>query len=192
VGLLSIKGSEMAAIKHLKVVLASADIPYETWCKSSTKTLQHLLDEITSGESVLVPDDKHVIKRQVSIVGIDVFYETPAGDRLKLEESKQVFKNGMARVRTLPCSVSEKMNESEKPHDAAVRGLREELSLNGEFSLSYDGQSFESAVSPSYPGLQSEYVTHRFTVLLNDEQHSPDGYIETQNDKKTHFEWQHE
>lgn len=182
----------MAAIKHLKVVLASADIPYETWCKSSTKTLQHLLDEITSGESVLVPDDKHVIKRQVSIVGIDVFYETPAGDRLKLEESKQVFKNGMARVRTLPCSVSEKMNESEKPHDAAVRGLREELSLNGEFSLSYDGQSFESAVSPSYPGLQSEYVTHRFTVLLNDEQHSPDGYIETQNDKKTHFEWQHE
>ncbi len=181
----------MNTLKHLEIVLNPADIPYETWGNSSTKTLQHLFDEITSGESVLVPDEKHAIKRQVNVVGIDVFYETPAGDRLKLEESKQVFKNGMARVRTLPCSVSEKMNESEKPYDAAVRGLREELSLNGEFSLSYDGQSVESAVSPSYPGLHSEYVTHRFTVLLSDEQYSPDGYIETQDDKKTHFEWQY-
>jgi hypothetical protein len=103
VGLLSIKGSEMAAIKHLKVVLASADIPYETWCKSSTKTLQHLLDEITSGESVLVPDDKHVIKRQVSIVGIDVFYETPAGDRLKLEESSIQKRHGSRSHFALLC-----------------------------------------------------------------------------------------
>jgi hypothetical protein len=180
----------MQSIDQLKIVLNPADIPYEAWGSSSTKTLQHLFEEITSGESVLVPDDKHIIKRQVSVVGINVLYETPAGDRLKLEESKQVFKNGMARVRTLPCSVSEKMTDSEKPYDAAIRGLREELSLNGDFSLSYDGQSVESDVSPSYPGLHSEYVTNKFTVLLSDEQYSPDGYIETQDDKNTHFEWQ--
>jgi hypothetical protein len=71
-----------------------------------------------------------------------------------------------------------------------IRGIKEELGIEGDLSLREIGIEEETTDSPSYPGLKSHHIYHNFEVSLNDQQFNPDGYIEDQEDKTTYFIWE--
>ena len=89
-----------------------------------------------------------------------------------------------------PQAVSEKIKPDEDPKDAMIRGMREELGIEGEISLTETGADEQLLSSPSYPGLQSQYICHKFEATLNDQQFKPAGYVEEQEDKSTYFIWE--
>jgi hypothetical protein len=128
--------------------------------------------------------------RKVLVVGADIFYLSPEGKKFRLKEEKQVFKDGRERRRDLGTAVSEKMKPGENPKEAMVRGIAEELEIEGEINLTKIDTDEKLITSPSYPGLQSQYVTHKFEVALNEQQFNPDGYKEEQSDKSTYFIWE--
>jgi hypothetical protein len=82
------------------------------------------------------------------------------------------------------------MKPGENPKEAMVRGIAEELEIEGEINLTKIDTDEKLITSPSYPGLQSQYVTHKFEVALNEQQFNPDGYKEEQSDKSTYFIWE--
>jgi len=178
-------GQEIMALKNR---LEQAGISTAEWGKGEAKTLRHLAKELQEGDCSLVEDGSTLI-RTVIVGGADVFHET-SDATYRLVEEKQVFTDGRQRKRDLGHAVSEKMKPGENPAEAMARGLREELGISGELQLHYEGESSKTITSPSYPGLTSRYVNHRFTVFLGTDQFKPEGYIEVQYDKTTYFTWQ--
>jgi len=102
-----------------------------------------------------------------------------------LIETRQVFASGMTRQRHLP--PAEKMQPGERPIDTAMRCLREELGVAHDaidiIATSHPLRR-EVHVSPSYPGLATEYTFHtveaRVQGLPDDDfathEYSPDGH----------------
>jgi hypothetical protein len=176
---------EIAALRNR---LEQAGITTVEWGKGEAKTLAHLVKELREGECSLVEENGSLI-RTVIVGGSDVFHETPEG-LFRLKEEKQVFRDGRERRRDLGSAVSEKMKPDEVPVEAMVRGLCEELGINGAVSMHYNGESGRTVESPSYPGLTSRYINHKFTTFLSADQFRPEGYIEVQDDKSTYFIWQ--
>ena len=82
------------------------------------------------------------------------------------------------------------MKPNENPREAMLRGVKEELGIDGEINLTETEVGEKLIISPSYPGLQSQYVTYKFEAILNVKQFNPDGYIEEQSDKTTYFTWE--
>jgi 8-oxo-dGTP pyrophosphatase MutT (NUDIX family) len=175
-------------IASLRNRLEQAGISTTEWGKGEAKTLAHLVKELCEGDCSLVEENGTLI-RTVIVGGADVLYETPDGT-FRLKEEKQVFNDGRERRRDLGSAVSEKMKPDEAPGEAMVRGLREELGIRGDVALCYEGESGRTLESPSYPGLTSRYVNHKFTAILRADQFRPEGYIEVQDDKSTYFVWQ--
>lgn len=178
------------ALYALQQQLKCAGIDVSGWGKGSAKTLEHLQREIESGETVLITDKQGRLLRKVEVVSGNIFYISPDGKRYRLREYEQVFKDGRKRTRNLGEAVSEKMKPNEDPIDAMIRGVREELGIEGKISLTETGVDKQLLSSPSYPGLQSQYIRHMFEVILNDQQFRPDGYVEEQDDKNTYFIWE--
>lgn len=174
----------------LKQKLEGAGIDVDEWGKGQAKTLEHLQKEIECGETILVKGEQCELLRKVVVGGADIFYTSPEGKKYRLKEDRQIFKDGRERRRGLNHAVSEKMKDDENPNEAMVRGIKEELGLEGEVTLRELGSDTKTLSSPSYPGLQSQYVTHKFEVILNDSQFKPEGYIEEQKDKSTYFVWE--
>lgn len=183
--------TEMAVgqIESLKSRLQSFGIDLSLWGKGKAKTVDHLLEEVTSGEAVLEERDGKLI-RKTMVCKAEVFHTDAQGVRWHLKEEKQVFKDGRERVRTLNSSVSEKIKANEDPSESIKRGIAEELDLTGDFSVRSDGTAEEQDESPSYPGLKTVYVLYNFTVELRDDQFKPAGYQEEQKDKTTYFVWE--
>lgn len=182
--------SKEVDINALQRQLEGAGINVSEWGKEQAKTLAHLQKEIESGETVLVTGEQGELLRRVVVGGADIFYVAPDGKKYRLKEDKQVFKDGRERKRDLGQAVSEKMKPDENPKDAMIRGIREELGIEGEISLTETGVDEQLLSSPSYPGLQSQYIRHTFEATLNDQQFKPDGYVEEQEDKNTYFIWE--
>lgn len=178
------------AIQALKQQLAGAGIDVSAWGKGEAKTLEHLLREVESGETTLVTDEHGGLLRKVVVGGADVYHVSFDGKKYRLKEEKQVFKDGRERRRSLGHAVSEKMKPDENPYEAMIRGIREELGIEGELTLIEIGVDEPIPQTPSYPGLQSQYIRHKFEVLLDESQFRPEGYIEEQQDKSTYFVWE--
>lgn len=180
-------------IDTLKCRLADAGVNFSVWGDGnvSAKSIDNLLIEINNGEAELLVDKHGELLRQVNVIGVYVYYVSSEYGFLKLRETEQIFANGKRRTRDyLPHSMFEKMKPSETPEAAAIRGLREELGINVSLEL-FDYESSERiGESHSYPGLNTLYISHDFSVLLDDDQFKLDGYIEVQNDKTTHFGWE--
>lgn len=107
-------------------LLARHTIPFETWGTGGSKTFDHLLSELSAGESMLDEDKRFGLVRYSTVAGIDIFHKTETG-RHKLVEKKQIFSDGRERERNLKTSLSEKIKPGENPIDAALRGLKEEI-----------------------------------------------------------------
>ena len=178
-----------AAISSLRAQLEGAGISTSEWGKGEAKTLRHLVQELQEGECSLIADEQGALTRTVVVGGANVLYTSSEGQLFQLIEEKQVFNDGRERKRDLGSAVSEKMKPGEDPTQAMVRGIREELGISGDISISYEGHSEKTILSPSYPGLLSRYLNHKFTVTLQDSQFNPHGYVEVQSDKSTYFVW---
>lgn len=176
--------------EELSKMLTDAKIPVEQWGIGKAKTLEHLLQEINSGESELLPDPIVGCLRTLKVAMIDVCYRG-AGRCKTLHEERQVFVDGRERRRNLDSSLGEKMHSNEKPADVARRALNEELGIDDEalVFLSIDEFTRGPEESPSYPGLQSIYKMFRFQVDLPDNHFRPEGYSEVAPDKTTYFVW---
>lgn len=178
------------ATDALKKQLADADIDTSSWGTGQAKTLAHPQKEIESGETVFTIGETGKLLRRVVVGGADVYYQSPDGKKYRPKEDRQVFKDGRERRRDLGQAVSEKMKPDEDPKDAMIRGVQEELGISGETTLTETGTDVQRVTSPSYPGLESEYILHKFQTILADEQFDPEGYVEEQSDKNTYFVWE--
>ena len=178
------------ALNALRQRLERVGIDVSSWGRGQAKTLEHLQKEIDSGETVLTVGKENELLRKVVVGGADVCYVSPEGKRYRLKEEKQGFKDGRERRRDLGQAVFEKMKPDEDPKEAMTRGIREELGVEGEIILTEVGTVEQLLSSPSYPGLQSQYIRHKFEILLKDEQFKPEGYVEEQSDKSTYFVWE--
>lgn len=174
----------------MKQQLEGAGINVSEWGKRQTKTLAHLQKEIERGEAALITGEQGELLRRVVVGGVDIFYSLPDGKKYRLKEDKQVFKDGRERRRVFGQAVSEKIKPDEDPKNAMIRGIREELGIEGEISLTETGADEKLRSSLSYPGLQSQYIRYWFEATLKDQQFKPDGYIEEQEDKSTYFIWE--
>lgn len=186
----SFERSQEAAIDALKQQLESAGIDTSEWGKGEAKTVEHLQKEIESGETILITGEQGELLRKVVVGGADILYTSPEGKKYRLKEDRQVFKDGRERKRNLDQAISEKMKPDEDPTDAIIRGVREELDIEGDLSVTETGVEEQLLSSPSYPGLQSQYILHKFSITLVDSQFRSDGYVEEQEDKSTYFVWE--
>lgn len=181
---------ENSTINTLRKQLSAGGIDTSSWGTGQAKTLAHLQREIELGETVLTTGKNGELLRKVVGGGADIYYQSPDGKRYRLKEDRQIFKDGRERRRDLGQAVSEKMKPGEDPQTAMIRGVEEELGISGKILLTATGTVEERVSSPSYPGLESQYIRHTFQVTLNDEQFNPEGYVEEQVDKSTYFVWE--
>ena len=176
-------------ILDLKKALVEAGIPVEEWGTGKAKTINHLFDEINAGECTLVRQEGKLI-RTLRSLAINVFYRTPAGNRIILVEDKQVFTDGRVRQRSLESSLGEKLVPSEIPEHVVRRTILKELGIEGVFGFTAERPWTKGpVVSLSYPGLETFYQFFAFSVDLPDEFYRPEGYVEIQRDKTTYFVW---
>ncbi len=177
-------------IQFLKQCLEYAGIDLDTWGTGEAKTLHHLQKEIESAETALVTGAQGQLLRKVTVCAANVYHVSLEGKKYRLKEEKQIFKDGRERRRGLEQAVSEKMKPDEDPRNAMIRGMKEELGIQGEIFLEETAVEEQLLSSPSYPGLQSQYVRYIFRAILTGHQFKPGGYIEEQKDKSTYFVWE--
>lgn len=177
------------SLEQLKEQLKKANIDIGQWGKGTAKTVEHLLKEIKEGETALTTSKRGELLREVMVATADIYYTSPEGRRFKLEEKEQIFNNGRKRKRKLAPSISEKIKVDERPNRAITRGIKEELDVTGEIKLQAIRVDEETIESPSYPGLLSHYVLHRFEAELSKEQVDPKGYTEKRDKLTTYFVW---
>ena len=141
-------------LQKLKQWLTANEIDFSLWGSGSAKTVEHLWQELVEGETYL---QAHPPTRVCAVVQVII----QQGDKI-LIEAEQLFANGQRRNRdSLP---SEKMKLDEPYDTAAVRCLAEELSLDPK-SIDILHSTYRVEVelveSPSYPGLQTQYLLHK-------------------------------
>jgi len=137
-------------------------IPIGEWGRDGHKSIEDLWVEISMGDCIIQLDPP---TRIVQVVIGHVRH--PVDRSARLVELAQQLRDGTFRSRRRP--LAEKMRLNERPSEALMRGLREELR---EFAqeVRVDPQSyrmsFEEGPSPSYPGLRSVYIKHEFDVEI--------------------------
>ena len=149
----------LTSLGELEALLAASPIDLSTWGVDDAKTMADLWREIMAGETQLQVEP---LRRVVSVVQVII-----VRGNLVLVETQQVLQDGRTRSRELP--PSEKMHPGEHPADAATRCLREELEVEpGEVELVNTAHppTRQSRASPSYPGLQTDYLFHRVDVRV--------------------------
>lgn len=172
----------------LRALLSSFGVKYHLWGTGESKTLEHLIEELATGESSLVIVDQKLIWTSVC-ASVLITY----GD-LTLVEDRQVFNDG--RTRTRPqhygTSINEKLKPGENHYEGVVRALSEELGI--ELTVLdvpiYKGpKEIGPAPSQSYPELLSRFTRHEYLWEMSQGFYVPEGYVETQPDKTTYFIW---
>src|SRR5947209_5005992 len=118
---------------ELTALLGRYTIPFHTWGKGKAKTLEHLLQEVNSGEAVLQREGETLVQ-YLRVVLLDICYQD-GETRLKLKEEKQIFKDGRVRVRGYPASLSGKLEPDESPYAGAYRALRQELKITARIPI---------------------------------------------------------
>lgn len=188
---LAMESKENIGITELKKRLTDSGIDISQWGKGESKTIEHLGKEIAEGETVLENEEGGLI-RKVSIVGIKILYVSKYGKKYRLKEDRQIFSDGRERRRSFGHAVSEKIKIGESPELAVVRGVKEELGIDGVINPKKLWEDTKACSSPSYPGLISQYTRYEFELTLDDSQFKPEGYIEEQERLNTYFIWEEE
>ena len=144
-------------VQDLEVWLTENGIDTTTWGVQGTKSVQNLWDELVNGDAQLQLEPP---LRQVWVT--EVFIQRAGHILIELE---QAFGNGDTRSRRrVP---SEKMYAGETCETAALRCLQEELEAPKD-AITFLSPAQERAKqlkeSPSYPGLQTQYIFYRIAV----------------------------
>lgn len=164
------------------------------WGDNGSKPLSALYKEIQNGESIVYLDNAGNIIRNISYVGIEVYFTTDSRI-FRLYEDHQEFKNGFIKVRESQTEgVFEKMMIDEDPIVAGFRGIKEELGINARgvhLSAKKDNpQIFPPKNSKTYPGVLSVHTKHSLCAIIDRDSFKPEGYVEHQEDKTTYFKWE--
>ena len=175
-------------IEQIEQLLTSHGIDLSLWGVGATKTPRHILNEVSEGECLLKVENG-VLIREINVASATIYFESSSGIRFVLKETKQVYKNGSEKKRSNAGSVSEKLKSDEDPEAAMVRGIKEELGIEGSFSIEKLETNVEEKYSSAYPGLLCRYNVYNFKVDFPEELYNPDGYMEVQEDKTTYFNW---
>lgn len=175
----------------LEELLNSYEIDTSNWGTGNAKTIEHLLSEMINNEATLVISEDGKLLKKTEVARASVYYNNIDNGKLyRLVEDRQIFKDGRERRRNSKSrAVFEKMQPNEIPEQAMLRGIREELGVLGDITLTYIKTGEYYGDSISYPGLQSEKILYTFEAIFSKEQFNPDGYIEVQPDKTTYFVW---
>jgi hypothetical protein len=145
--------NQFTDIHALETWLSHYGIDFKAWGEKSSKSLNHLWQELQAGEVQLKENPP---LRLVEVVQIII----RQGETV-LVEAEQEFFNGQRRYRNQP--PSEKIKPGETVQDAACRCLQEELALPKEAFLlrpETHRQYQTNTNSISYPGLPSQYNFH--------------------------------
>ena len=119
--------------------LEAAGINLSKWGKGEAKTFDHLLKEIRDGEMKLIEEGGKLL-RGVTVAIADIYYTDSDGNSFHLVEDRQEFKDGRMRRRNLPVSLSEKLKSSEDPDSSVIRGIEEELGIEGKIDTFKTGE----------------------------------------------------
>ena len=158
-------------------------LPIEKYGIGKAKTVQELMEEIESGETIISIENQKPI-RNIEIAFISIYF-----GEFQLVEDRQEFSDGRVRKREIK-GISEKMlNKNENPLDCAKRAMAEELAIQEGFEIEFVETVLEENESPSYPGLISRYKIHKFKADLSESAYKNE-YIEKGKNKKTFFVWQ--
>ena len=171
-------------------VLKAGGVPIDSWGQGDAKTLDQLLAEIRGGETRLVLSFEGSVSRLMAAVGVNVYHSDANGRTLLLKEDRQVFSDGRIRRRRLDISLVEKMTLGEDPEVAALRALREEIGVLKPRTLRFVLSQESCYASMSYPGLSGRSFWHNFEATLDEEDFSPEGYVEYQADKTNFYVWE--
>lgn len=181
---------ETINLESLIELLVNANIPVDQYGLKDAKTVQHLLNEIVEGESVLSVNLKGELLRELRVLWVDVFCNLSNGETYLLKEEKQVFNNGYVGQRNLSSSIGEKLKSSENPEQAVHRALSEELGIEGGLdSIQYHGEEQKQHMPKAFPGLESSYQFYKYSVVISEDEFKPEGYIERQQDKTNYYTW---
>ena len=196
-------GAPEVVTEWLLQTLRDHGIPTTQWgrgpAKSPSKSLVDLRDEILSQEAKLVEVQGHLY-RVCSVARVHVRYTDPkTGKAFQLYEASQTFADGGMRVRDNgDFAVWEKLLSIEDPRTGelniedpltgAIRGLEEELQLEGPFAITRGDEQQIHRPGCDYPGLPCLLNTYDFTVCLYSHQFRP-SYSEVSPQKTTVFKW---
>jgi hypothetical protein len=142
------------SLEKLHALLEAGGVDTLQWGNGNAKSVGDLWAEIVAGESrIRTPPLQRVVLGVVNVLICQ-------GEHV-LIETRQVFASGLTRQRHLP--PAEKMQPGERPIDTAMRCLHEELGVEYDaiaiVATSYPHRR-EVRLSPSYPGLSTEYTFH--------------------------------
>ena len=148
------EGVKFHSLDDLQEWLRSHGISCESWGKkgTSTKSVDNLWDEISSGEAVMTESPA---RRRIAAVSVEI----KVGGKT-LVEARQRLANGAVRERNSP--PAEKQLPRETADVTARRCLHEELGIRrcrirlNKKSATAGNRS--DAESPSYPGLTTDYL----------------------------------
>ena len=175
---------------QLLEVLVRAEVPVDDFGTGPAKTVQHLLDEVQSGESVIHVQKTGEILRELRVLWVDVMCELSNGDIYVLREDRQEFKDGRVKRRALNASLGEKLKPGETPEDAVQRALEEELGVQRITNV-YDTGYEEKTLTPdTYPGVKSSYQFYKFATVIPESEFKLEGYVEDQPDKTNYYVWE--
>lgn len=130
------------------------------------KRLEDLLSEVTTGECELHVE--HANNSLIRKLRVSEIYLRHNG-KLLMEVEQTYQRDGRTRLRKN--AVSEKCEGNEPWHEAAQRGLREELSLEtSQYEIEASSAMWmkRKLESPSFPGLVSCYEIHHACAKLTD------------------------
>lgn len=171
---------------RVEKLLKKFGVSTETWGIGEAKTLVDLKSEIESGETILIETWNGLV-RKTTVLYIDVHCFG-----FLLQEHKQIFADGRIRRRKLAGSLAEKLKDGESSDIFAVqRAIEEELGIpsRGIKQVHFLRIWSEVIDSPSYPGLQAQFVNYKVSVDISKDFFRCDGYREVQPDKTTYFVW---
>ncbi len=175
------------------------------WGKGIAKSREDLERELDSGDSILTPfitpDGQNTLLRHVKPAYVYAFaYRRKYGlvgkkQLYVLHEDWQKFRrHGKPKKERNNYYVSEKMHPEETPEHEAQRALEEELGLKNLkksrfIILRPEEEVKEPAKSSTYPGIWSEKIMIRSSILLFGRREVRRRYYEKQEDKTTRFSW---
>lgn len=174
--------------EDLAEFLRNQGVDLTLWGVGKAKTLTDFYKEIREGEAHLMKDIKGAL-RKIMPSGVSVYYVPETGTTLYLHEERQVFADGRIRNREQSHSIGEKAKPGEDHLAAAIRGIREELGVDGNFAIFQTQCATRIELSPSFPGMRTKYDEKKFVALLNKTQYRPDGYIDDDGKKTGYFVW---
>lgn len=182
----------------LRTLLCQVGIPLTSW-GGKNKDVPQLFKELTDGECDLrirldTTTGTLGLVRVTNIVKMEIV-DADNSRRGNLLECFQTLPNGQIRDRKRKMP-SGKIKTGELPKTVLGRELEEELELEpSDWYITGQPEVYEeSNESPSYPGLNSVYVIHRFQISISmDSPALMDKFsiLDPSDGSILHFEWEH-